>query len=791
MKKLLFAALFLGTLAALSTAARSSVAAVATPAITEPAVDGQTVNPYDVHMVAGPFVGSPGESHVCSDWEIRTPYSDQLVWGAPCATGTGKVHVHLGDGQFTGPLEGRHQLDSGSQYVLRVRFLGDAAPAGTDWSDWAARPFSTTLATAIQPLVLSDVSVIPTPRWRDDAGHDVVLPPAGARAASLRLEALGGGTVLSFAGLDGAVDRLTNPPAVAAHGALRAVCDSGSGSVALPASTIVFTDGSGEDREVFLPAITLDPDTTAAFWIAEGGGAFTDATAGGPAASPDFSAPVTEPPVPWAVKQPGFRVDRVATGFQLPVNIAFVPSPGETPGDPLFYVTELYGSVKAVSLDGTLSDYATDLLNFDPVGSFPGAGEKGLTGIVVDPASGDVFVSSVFAVPGVTDVHFPEVRRLHSEDGGHTAASQEAVLQFPDEPMGASHQTSNVSIGPDGKLYVHIGDGLLTAPAQDPGSVRGKILRVNLDGSAPADNPFYDAADGLTATDLIFASGLRNPFGGAWRDADGAHWEVENGPGVDRLAKIVAGRNYLWNGTDASMTNYAAYVWTPSHAPVNIAFTQPSTFAGSGFPADRQNHAFVTESGATYAPGPQGVGKRVVEFVLDADGNLVQGPLPLVEYLGAGRGTAVGLAAGPDGLYFSDLYKDFGAATPTERGASVFRVVWTGIADFSADTTSGQAPLSVQFRDVSNVPAASAWHWEFGDGDSSDQQEPLHVYRIAGTYDVRLTVTGAPGAVSRQKAGAVTVELPGRDLEAVPRVRPTPRVIGVRSCLLPFLQELG
>ena len=55
--------------------------------------------------------------------------------------------------------------------------------------------------------------------------------------------------------------------------------------------------------------------------------------------------------------------------------------------------------------------------------------------------------------------------------------------------------------------------------------------------------------------------GLRNPFGGAWRAADGAQWEVENGPSVDRLAKVVAGRNYLWDGTDASMQNFAAYNW--------------------------------------------------------------------------------------------------------------------------------------------------------------------------------------------------------------------------------------
>ncbi|MCI0634173.1 MAG: hypothetical protein L0206_09715, partial [Actinobacteria bacterium] len=126
---LLFLSLLAGVLA-VSRSARSSVSAVETPAITEPAADGQIVNPYDVHMVAGPFVASPGERHVCSDWEIRTT-SDQVAWTAPCVTGSGLVHVHLGDGTFLGAYAGRAQLDSGTDYRLRVRFLGDAPPDGT------------------------------------------------------------------------------------------------------------------------------------------------------------------------------------------------------------------------------------------------------------------------------------------------------------------------------------------------------------------------------------------------------------------------------------------------------------------------------------------------------------------------------------------------------------------------------------------------------------------------------------------------------------------------------------
>jgi hypothetical protein len=140
------------------------------------------------------------------------------------------------------------------------------------------------------------------------------------------------------------------------------------------------------------------------------------------------------------------------------------------------------------------------------------------------------------------------------------------------------------------------------------------------------------------------------------------------------MAQINRGLNYGWNNTDASMSINAIYTWNPSHAPVNLAFIQSATFAGSQFPASKLDHVFVSESGPTYATGPQTRGKRVVEFTLDANGNRVSGPTTLVEYTGSGQGTVVGLAAGPDGLYFTELYKDLNASNPIEAGARVFRI---------------------------------------------------------------------------------------------------------------------
>ncbi len=382
-------------------------------------------------------------------------------------------------------------------------------------------------------------------------------------------------------------------------------------------------------------------------------------------------------PVAWTPTQPGFVVEPVSDSFQLPINIAFVPDPGSAPGDPFLYVVDLYGTIKVVRRDGTVSDYATGLLNFDPLGPFPGSGEHGVAGIAVDPATGDVFASMLYDDGG--SGHYAKVDRFHSVDGGLTADSRQTILDINGEPQAFSHQASNLTIGPDGNLYLHNGDGFAIEKALDLDSFRGKILRMDLNGDPLADNPFYDGPPD-DSRDYIYAYGFRNPFGGAWRAANHAHYEVENGPSVDRLARIDPGASYGWDGTNASMSTHALYNWSPAHAPVNIAFVQEPTFGGSGFPPSKQDHAFVTESGATYALGPQVLGKRIVEFAPQPGGELGGHPLSFVEYTGQGRASAVGLAAGPDGLYFTELYKDASSHSPIDPGARLMRIRYAGVS---------------------------------------------------------------------------------------------------------------
>lgn len=569
------------------------------------------------------------------------------------------------------------------EYELRVRFRDDAGSV----SDYATLPFVVGAASTVFPLELEDVAASPTPAWLYTAGSSVILPAASPNQSSLQLQGAAGELLLSISGFNGTSNDVVNPASLTDHVNLRIVITAGSDGLTSGETELQFSDDHAQPRTLYLPDINLAANQRQDLWVASDGSTYFGSAA---QTEPDFSflARRADLPIPYVAFDPGFVIEEVAGGFQLPVNLAFVPNPGSNPNDPLFYVNELYGTIKVVTNDLTVSDYATNLLNFNPTGSFPGSGEQGLAGLVVDPVTGDLFVTRVADTDGLPGgVHHPQVVRLSSTDGGYTASSITVILDMIGETQGQSHQVSNATIGPDGKLYIHNGDGFDSSTALNLDSYRGKILRMNLDGTAPTDNPLYNAADGINSRDYIYAYGFRNPFGGAWRASDGHHYEVENGNALDRLVRVEEGGNYGWNGSDSSLLPDALYVWNPAHAPVNVEFVQPETFGGSNYPDSKQDHAFVSESGPTYALGPQVEGKRILDFKLDANGNVEGTPTTLIEYVGTGRGTVAGLAAGPDGLYFTELYKDLDVVTPIDAGARVFRVrfIGAGDADFDLD----------------------------------------------------------------------------------------------------------
>ncbi|HYI13276.1 MAG TPA: PQQ-dependent sugar dehydrogenase [Thermoanaerobaculia bacterium] len=710
----------------------------AAPTFIEPETEGQVVSGSDVHMVTLPFSDPDGHGHRCSDWEILL--DEDVVWRTSCAEGAEKVHIHLADGAFVGTRTGFRELLGGLYHRLRARHRDDSGDPATEWSNWSERVFRTAVPSVTRPMRLRDVLVTPPITWD-------TFPPAGA---SLRLELIDGVTLLEL-NHAGYVDA----PPVNARTAIRVVLEAGEALWSHPPSELSFDDENGDRRTIYLPAFSLGPQTKAQFWVEANGG--THQAAGGDDV-PVFEVVARASPVPWTAER-GFVVEHFAGDLQLPVNIAFVTDPGDEPDSPFFYVAELYGNVKVVTRSGEVRDYATGLLDFDPTGFIPGSGESGVAGIAYDPPSGDLFITRVSWPDRSNRDLIPQVVRLRSSDDGLRAEAVETVLSLRTEKQSASHQISNITIGPDRRLYVHFGDSIRHELAQDLSTVLGKIIRINFDGTPPEDNPFTDGADGFIARDLIFARGFRNPFGGAWRAADQSLYEVENGPRTDRLAKVVSGANYMWDGTDASMLHGAVAVWTDPVAPVQIAFVQRETFEGSGFPERKMSSAFVTESGPTWATAEQESGKTISEMVLAGD-TLARGPSTFVRYNGSGKSSVAAIAAGPDGLYFSDLYKDAHYETPVDRGANVFRIRWIGYADFEARAVTPDG-LTLSFFDRSEAQSVTGYAWDFGDGTFGSEPNPRHTYAQPGTYIVRLTVNGTLVETKKMRVGAATLPLAG------------------------------
>jgi len=350
---------------------------------------------------------------------------------------------------------------------------------------------------------------------------------------------------------------------------------------------------------------------------------------------------------------PGFELEVVAGGLNLPVNIAVASSGKSGAGDPLLYLTELYGQVKVITHDGSVHTYAEELLNYKPTPEIPGHGESGLTGICVEPASGDLFLSMLYEDNGEIK---GKVVRTHSLDGLKMDSMEVILDGIPSTTR--AHQVQAVSIGLDGKLYLNVADGGEWEKAQDDRDLRGKVLRMELDGNIPWDNP--------NPGSRVYAKGFRNPFGAAWRKSDRSLYIAGNGPDVDdRIAKVRPYENYGWPGT---MRRNSLFWWHHTQAPTALDFMQDGQF-----PPEFNDDLFVALFGEAYAEGIGVKGKKIVKLQLNPDATAVKSYDDFIVYIGSGPATPCGLKFGRDGLYFTDLHGDI-LDSGERTGGNVFRI---------------------------------------------------------------------------------------------------------------------
>jgi len=355
----------------------------------------------------------------------------------------------------------------------------------------------------------------------------------------------------------------------------------------------------------------------------------------------------------WELRE-GFKIEKIVSDLSLPVNLAFVPHPKKERGAPFFYVTELYGKIKVVTNDFKVFVFAEDLLNYQPDFKIPGTGESGVIGIVVHK-KGDVFASMLYKDGKVFK---NKVVKFISKDG-LKAEKAETILDNI-LSINAAHQVQALTIH-EGKLFVNVGDGMINPEvAQDDDDLRGKILRMNLDGSIPSDNP--------NPQSYVFAKGLRNPFGAAWRKSESHLYISDNGPAVDdRIAKILPGENYGW---PESMRKNSLFVWWYTEAPTAIDFAEDQ------FGARHRDHLFVALFGYAYAEGKAQKGKKIVEMFIDEHDN-VKYLNDFAKYFGEGPASPCGLAFGPDGLYFTDLHGEAGFKKGERSDGNIWKITKT------------------------------------------------------------------------------------------------------------------
>ena len=149
---------------------------------------------------------------------------------------------------------------------------------------------------------------------------------------------------------------------------------------------------------------------------------------------------------------------------------------------------------------------------------------------------------------------------------------------------GGRHFGSRITFDNEGRLYVTIGDRGERNRAQNPSDHTGSVLRINPDGSVPADNPFLGDPN---VSDEIWSIGHRNPQGADIHPVTGAYWTVEHGArGGDELNRPEAGLNYGWpvisygrhysglrigEGAAKEGMEQPVHYWDPSIAPSGLA----------------------------------------------------------------------------------------------------------------------------------------------------------------------------------------------------------------------------
>jgi len=450
-----------------------------------------------------------------------------------------------------------------------------------------------------------------------------------------------------------------------------------------------------------------------------------------------------------------FTNELVTSAVNQPIALTFLP-------DGRMLIVEKTGRILICNpqvLPLTTATYMT-ITNIDT------GGERGLLNLVLDPGFG---VSNNYfyvyyhpASPGVGRI----ARFTHVENsGGLTSrgnlASQVVLWQDTDGYIACCHYGGGLDFGPDGTLFLTIGEKFDGTMAQNLSKAGGKIIRINSDGTIPPDN--YGMSDGAGGSiyDPIFAYGLRNPFRARWDLPTGRLFIGEVG-GNDQnkssedvhVATLASsGVNFGWplcegscDNPDFPSCNCALHddpIFSYPHNGSGASITGGVVYRGGQFPSSPYYGAYF------YGDYVRGF---IRYLTFNAGGTAVTGDYNF----DSAAGEVISITEGPDGALYFTTYNnqvrryvyDSGNQGPTITAAD-------------AAPSSGPAPLEVTFTGTATDPEGDAmtFKWVFGDGDSATGNvtggvipTTMHTYTSNGAYTATLLVsdpTNPPATTER------------------------------------------
>jgi glucose/arabinose dehydrogenase len=431
----------------------------------------------------------------------------------------------------------------------------------------------------------------------------------------------------------------------------------------------------------------------------------------------------------FAATSGSFQQDVFVSGLSQPTAMAFAP-------DGRLFVSQKAGRLRVIQ-DGALLTQP-----FVTISGIRSDGERGLLGVAFDPlftTNGYVYVYYSYD----TGVDGNRVSRFTVDPANpNVALPGSELVVLNGLPQGGNHDGGAIHFGPDGYLYIAVGDVGTSSNAQSLSTPAGKILRISpatYPDIIPPDNPFVGVPG---ARGEIWALGLRNPFTFAFDPTDGTMYINDVGQNTwEEINLGAAGANYGWPICEGPRTSGAGNYEDPTLTYPLHAYRHPEGYAVTGgtfYYGDQ----FPTEYSGSY-------------FFADYVGNwirrLPQGSTVASDFADNTE-TPVDLRVGPDGSLYVLSISD----------GAVYRIRYLSanaapIAVVSATPTAGPPPLTVTFDGTSSVDPdgdSLTYLWDFGDGAPSEAGPFVaHTYASAGRYTARLAVDD--GSDGRDSVAAV------------------------------------